>query len=160
MNNDMTFAAGILIITKDNFVLTVRDPSKKHMRPYYDGVPSGNGDLYESPIDCALRETFEETWLELPVEKIRLLEIEDRGDPKFPHQYYMFICELNKEKKDIPLANEGLTGEIPSWKSIPDILCSNKFVPEQYKLVKSALLERIGLRPVPVSPSDGELQVT
>ena len=88
-------AAGILVMTADGEFLLTKRTSKAQFLGGYWSVPSGESDVnnFESLVDCARREFFEETTYQIPSDD-KLIGI-DRyyADNRI---YFLFLYKVKK----------------------------------------------------------------
>ena len=85
-----SFAAAGMIVGEEGIPL-VLEPHRKigNQRPRWYKFPGGHGDPGETPEEAFIRETLEETNIEINKEELELLLAEDREDP-VPHKFYFF----------------------------------------------------------------------
>lgn len=74
---DSLYAVAVLIISPEGTPL-VRDPKKP--MPRYWKLPGGRSEGKETPEECAVREIWQETGLEIDQDNLRVIGREDRGD--------------------------------------------------------------------------------
>ena len=135
----MKYSCGIIIIHNNN-VLGCKPTNKIH--PFYD-IPKGEMNMDETPIQCAIRETKEETGLNIPKNILKYLGEFDYLPNKKLH---LFKCNYNiddisnlncvsyyydeKRLKYFP--------EVESYKMIP-LTELNIFYPQLFKILNNVL---------------------
>ena len=143
------FAAVVLGITLDDKIPVVRDPEKKDP-PLYK-YPGGTrkkkqkGEIRrETPEQCARREYFEETGIDLDVvhpDPLPLIEKEKREGPGPKHMFYVFFADLRVYSNMLTLASRGQEGEEIGLFTPAQILGSQDFLRGQKRLTRNKLNE-------------------
>ena len=133
---------GVLILNNRNEILLGlrnSDPEKADSELKGEGtwtLPGGKLDFLESPIECATRETKEET--DLDVKNLKLISV---SDDKIPKAHFITLGFLCKEFEGEPKTME--PDEIIKWEwfEIHSVL-ENTFSPSK-KIIKNYLSKQI-----------------
>lgn len=133
------FAAVVLVVTKDGKVPIVRDPRKTE--PLWK-LPGGTREEEETPEECMQRELFEETGVDLrrlsPLRReILLREVRTSTSP---HEFFVFLVELQEDSRDIALSEHGNEGEEIRWSSPREILYMRDFLDGHRSPIRAQLL--------------------
>ena len=127
------FAAIVLILTPAGVPL-VQDPQKP--APHYWKLPGGTGKTSETPKQCVIRETREETGVILSISDLKFLHKEDNGD----HILYVYLSQLPETPKLLDKGDEReKTRIVPlnkvlSWQTadVPLLLPHHRKLVEQF----------------------------
>ncbi len=143
VGKDVTgIGTGVLIINDENKILMglrSSDPEKADSELKGEGtwtLPGGKMDFLESPIECAKRETKEET--DIDVKNLKLISVSDDKIPKAHFITLGFLCvEFEGEPKTME------PEEITEWKWFNmDSLPERIFSPSK-KIIKNYLSKKI-----------------
>lgn len=97
-------AAKVLIVVSDE-ILVLRNSSTHPRWPFYDDLPGGTVEDGESIEDTVVRETREETSIELQKSDLRLIHGSTLLKPDVYIVYQLYSVELT-EKPDVTLSYE------------------------------------------------------
>lgn len=132
------FAAGVLIVTADGLIPSVKDPHKPS--PLFWKVPGGTQEGKETPEECARREVLEECGIDLNTlhpDPLPLLKAEKRDNGHGPHTYYMYAVLLNQSSRNLRL-KDGVEGEVSKYLKPQEVL-GVAYLPDQQNLVSEAV---------------------
>lgn len=94
---DIVKTAGILIFKNDKILLVYHTKKAKHQTGVY-GIPAGRLEPGEKEIQTAIRETYDETYLEIdqnnliPLPEIYSAEIARKNEPPRVFSLKVFLC--------------------------------------------------------------------
>lgn len=137
----MIFLAGCCVV-KNNKVLLVQQTEKGDQANRW-GPPAGHAEKNESFIECAKRETFEETGL-----KVKIIGLVQAGVAKYKDSDYclvLYYAKLNKDSKIKPQQEEVQSFV---WANLGD-LKKNKFLLRKMFL-KEPLILSLTQKPSPI----------
>lgn len=132
------YVTAVLIVTPDGIPL-VRDPKKPN--PFWWKLPGGRSEGGETPIDCAIRETREETGIRLTAEQLQTVATVDKGN----HQVWFFRADLPVTPVE-DVKEEGNEGEEIAFYPPSDILTMPHLFPNHRAVIQPILegLSRAG----------------
>lgn len=84
-------AACVAIFNSKNQILLLRRSDTAEWMPFHYCFPGGHVEKKEKPIDAAVRETFEETQIELEKNKIKLAGLEENNG----FVNYIFVTSIS-----------------------------------------------------------------
>lgn len=107
----LTRFAGILVKHEDKFLLCKRSPHQS--APNIWSVPGGGMEDDEKPKDCAIREFYEETNIDLSEEQdnIKLIDVIGMYDNDGRVKGMMYIYLFETEKTILPNLNKAKDGD-------------------------------------------------
>lgn len=126
-NSDEDFSVAVIIIGAEGVpIVKERCRKGREDRLRWWKFPGGHGKKGETPKEAAIRETLEETNIEIFEEEIEFLLMEERENPVFLfHRFYLFIVNISDVR--LPdrckgfLFGKGITGEKTKIAKLGDI---------------------------------------
>lgn len=131
-------SASLTMVKTLEKALLVLEESKP--RPHYWKLPGGGCSRGESPKQCASRELYEETGVNIPPEELAQFKEYQRPDG---HIVYAFVAQVVGMPEHLDVGNGG---EIVKEFSIPDVLRMlrvGEILPEQSEMIKQMIVEYI-----------------
>lgn len=109
------------------------------------GIPKGKRETFDiGPLECAIRETFEETGLDLNKYRYTLLETlsYDLGVRQTVYHDDMFVIQLDDNYKNIDISFDRTELDDAKWISLKDLKININKNPNSFNSVIKALLLR------------------
>ncbi len=89
---------GVVIVNDKNEILLQKRSNLKKINPGKWGICGGKVDLGETPLEAAIRETFEEIGISLNMDELKLLSIFNGKNVYFTTYYIKSNIDINKCK--------------------------------------------------------------
>lgn len=139
-------AAGCFCVFDEDILLIQRQKGKPF--PLHWAIPTGKLDAFESPLEAAKRELFEEVGLDVEEERLTFLSdfYIDIGEVKFRYTSYLYILSrrptINIKKDEVRsvrwvnFRHIGRRNFVPFfWDTLHDLNCRMSGQPRQMKLM-------------------------
>lgn len=129
------YAACVLALCKDGRILTTTRRNTDVL-----ALPGGKRDQGESLYDCAIRETLEETGVNLAgLDSVRLFSDVEYGADGHDFSVDAFGILIHSNSADIVIPGGKETGITVGWHTPLELLCKGTFVRYNANVLKSAM---------------------
>lgn len=91
-------SAGCFVEYEKKIILLLRQDDKK-VEPGKWGIPAGKIELNEKPLEAVIRETFEETNIEVPVKRMKYFREFYVRYPDFDFVFHLFNTKFRQIKR-------------------------------------------------------------
>ncbi len=140
------FSVSVIIVGTEGVPLVKESYRKnnKHRLRWWK-LPGGHGDEGETPKEAIIRETLEETNIEIYENEIEFLLVENRGSP-VSHKFYLFFVDISNVRLSDRctrfLLGDSTTGEETKVVKLPHILKEIE-LPSHQRLLKLPRVQKV-----------------